>query len=320
LLGTSALTLVTLSSAAAAPVIESGDFGDTFATRTILASQGPVYGTLGGTDLFDYFQLSGFGASQSVRIVLTQIAQLPDASASASASSSTEASASGSSEPTGSTEASASGSSEPTGSTEASASGSSEPSGSTEASASGSSEPTGSTEASASGSSEPTGSTEASASGSSEPTGSTEASASGSSEPTGSTEASASGSSEPTGSAEASGGPTDVGFTLHLLDETGAFDPLAGDSGPDTSASAGSFPDGQVFGDRSFTFDLDTSTLPTGDLNLRLAYDGAADTFYQVTVTANTASAVSEPSGLLPFAAGSAGLGFLAARRRRRKK
>jgi len=264
LLGTSALTLVTLSSAAAAPVIESGDFGDTFATRTILASQGPVYGTLGGTDLFDYFQLSGFGASQSVRIVLTQIAQLPDASASASASSSTEASASGSSEPTGSTEASASGSSEPTGSTEASASGSSEP--------------------------------------------------------TGSTEASASGSSEPTGSAEASGGPTDVGFTLHLLDETGAFDPLAGDSGPDTSASAGSFPDGQVFGDRSFTFDLDTSTLPTGDLNLRLAYDGAADTFYQVTVTANTASAVSEPSGLLPFAAGSAGLGFLAARRRRRKK
>ena len=292
MLGTSALTLVTLSSAAAAPVIESGDFGDTFATRTILASQGPVYGTLGGTDLFDYFQLSGFGASQSVRIVLTQIAQLPDASASASASSSTEASASGSSEP----------------------------SGSTEASASGSSEPTGSTEASASGSSEPTGSTEASASGSSEPTGSTEASASGSSEPTGSTEASASGSSEPTGSAEASGGPTDVGFTLHLLDETGAFDPLAGDSGPDTSASAGSFPDGQVFGDRSFTFDLDTSTLPTGDLNLRLAYDGAADTFYQVTVTANTASAVSEPSGLLPFAAGSAGLGFLAARRRRRKK
>ena len=278
MLGTSALTLVTLSSAAAAPVIESGDFGDTFATRTILASQGPVYGTLGGTDLFDYFQLSGFGASQSVRIVLTQIAQLPDASASASASSSTEASASGSSEPTGSTEASASGSSEPTGSTEASASGSSEPSGSTEASASGSSEPTGSTEASASG------------------------------------------SSEPTGSAEASGGPTDVGFTLHLLDETGAFDPLAGDSGPDTSASAGSFPDGQVFGDRSFTFDLDTSTLPTGDLNLRLAYDGAADTFYQVTVTANTASAVSEPSGLLPFAAGSAGLGFLAARRRRRKK
>ena len=278
MLGTSALTLVTLSSAAAAPVIESGDFGDTFATRTILASQGPVYGTLGGTDLFDYFQLSGFGASQSVRIVLTQIAQLPDASASASASSSTEASASGSSEPTGSTEASASGSSEPTGSTEASASGSSEPSGSTEASASGSSEPTGSTEASASG------------------------------------------SSEPTGSAEASGGPTDVGFTLHLLDETGAFDPLAGDSGPDTSASAGLFPDGQVFGDRSFTFDLDTSTLPTGDLNLRLAYDGAADTFYQVTVTANTASAVSEPSGLLPFAAGSAGLGFLAARRRRRKK
>ena len=250
MLGTSALTLVTLSSAAAAPVIESGDFGDTFATRTILASQGPVYGTLGGTDLFDYFQLSGFGASQSVRIVLTQIAQLPDASASASASSSTEASASGSSEPSGSTEASASGSSEPTGSTEASASG----------------------------------------------------------------------SSEPTGSAEASGGPTDVGFTLHLLDETGAFDPLAGDSGPDTSASAGSFPDGQVFGDRSFTFDLDTSTLPTGDLNLRLAYDGAADTFYQVTVTANTASAVSEPSGLLPFAAGSAGLGFLAARRRRRKK
>jgi len=220
LLGTSALTLVTLSSATAAPVIETGDFGDTFATRTILAGQGPVYGTLGGADMFDYFQLSGFGAGQSIRIVLTQIAQLPDPSAEASASGSTDAS----------------------------------------------------------------------------------------------------GSEEPTSSTDASGEPTDVGFTLHLLDETGAFDPLAGDSGPDASASAGAFPDGQVFGDRSFTFDLDTSTLPTGDLNLRLAFDGTGDTFYQVTVTTNAASSISEPSSLLPLAAGAAGLGFLAARRRRRKK
>ena len=86
MLGTSALTLVPLSSATAAPVIETGDFGDTFATRTILAGQGPVYGTLGGADMFDYFQLSGFGAGQSIRIVLTQIAQLPDPSAEASAS------------------------------------------------------------------------------------------------------------------------------------------------------------------------------------------------------------------------------------------
>jgi hypothetical protein len=244
LLGTSALTLVTLSSATAAPVIETGDFGDTFATRTILAGQGPVYGTLGGADMFDYFQLSGFGAGQSIRIVLTQIAQLPDPSAEASASGSTDAS--GSEEPTSSTDASAS------------------------------------------------------------------------EEPTSSTDAS--GSEEPTSSTDASGEPTDVGFTLHLLDETGAFDPLAGDSGPDASASAGAFPDGQVFGDRSFTFDLDTSTLPTGDLNLRLAFDGTGDTFYQVTVTTNAASSISEPSSLLPLAAGAAGLGFLAARRRRRKK
>lgn len=222
MLGTSALTLVTLTSATAAPVIETGDFGDTFATRTILASQGPVYGTLGGSDLFDYFQLSGFGAGQSIRIVLTQIAQLPEPSASASASSSTDAS--GSDEPTSSTDASA------------------------------------------------------------------------------------------------SGEPTDVGFTLHLLDETGAFDPLAGDSGPDPAASADAFPDGQVFGDRSFAFDLDSSTLPTGDLNLRLAFDGTENTFYQVTVTARAASTVSEPSSILPLAAGAAGLGFLAARRRRRKK
>ena len=300
MLGTSALTLVTLTSATAAPVIETGDFGDTFATRTILAGQGPVYGTLGGSDLFDYFQLSGFGAGQSIRIVLTRIAQLPepsgsaDPSASASASGSEEPSASGSSDP--SAEASASGSEEP------SASGSSDPS--AEASASGSEEP------SASGSSDP--SAEASASGSEEPT------ASGSSDP--SAEASASGSEEPTASASASGEPTDVGFTLHLLDETGAFDPLAGDSGPDASASADPFPGGQVFGDRSFAFDLDSSTLPTGDLNLRLAFDGTEDTFYQVTVTTNAASAISEPSSILPLAAGAAGLSFLAARRRRRKK
>jgi hypothetical protein len=104
LLGTSALTLVTLSSVTAAPVIETGDFGDTFATRTILAGQGPVYGTLGGADMFDYFQLSGFGAGQSIRIVLTQIAQPPAPSAEASASGSTDAS--GSEEPTSSTDAS----------------------------------------------------------------------------------------------------------------------------------------------------------------------------------------------------------------------
>jgi hypothetical protein len=93
---------------------------------------------------------------------------------------------------------------------------------------------------------------------------------------------------------------------------------LAGDSGPDASGS-GSFPDGQVFGGKSFTFDLGTSTLPTGDLNLRLAFDGTGDAFYQVTVTTRSASSISEPSGLLPFAAGAASLGFLAARRRRRK-
>lgn len=259
LLGTSALTLVTLSTATAAPIIESGDFGDTFATRTILSGQGPVSGGLGGTDMFDYFQLSGFGANQSIRIVLTQIAQLPEPSASAS----------GSEEPT------ASGSEEPT------ASGSEEPSTTTEAS------------------------------GSEEPT------ASGSSEPDAS--ASASGSEEPSASGSASGEPTDIGFTLHLLDETGAFDPLAGDSGPDTEASGDQFPANQVFGDRSFTFDLDSSTLPTGDLNLRLAFDGSGDAFYQVTVTARSTSSVSAPSGLVPLAAGAAGLGFLAARRRRKK-
>lgn len=275
LLGTSALTLVTLSSATAAPIIESGDFGDTFATRTILSGQGPVSGGLGGTDMFDYFQLSGFGANQSIRIVLTQIAQLPEPSASASGSE--EPSASGSSEPSAS--ASASGSEEPT--------------------ASGSEEPT------ASGSEEPSTTTEAN--GSEEPT------ASGSSEPSAS--ASASGSEEPS----ASGEPTDIGFTLHLLDETGAFDPLAGDSGPDTGASGDQFPANQVFGDRSFTFDLDSSALPTGDLNLRLAFDGSGDAFYQVTVTARSTSSVSAPSGLVPLAAGAAGLGFLAARRRRKK-
>ena len=258
LLGTSALTLVTLGSATAAPVIESGDFGDTFATRTILASQGSVSGRLGGTDLFDYFQLSGFGAGQSIRIVLTQIAQLPDPSASASSS--------GGTEPSGS---------EPV----ASASASTDPSDTDPA---------------------------ASASSSTEPSVSDPA-------------ASGSASTDPTASASSSGEPTDVGFTLHLLDETGAFDPLAGDSGPDASGS-GSFPDGQVFGNKSFTFDLDTSTLPTGDLNLRLAFDGTGDAFYQVTVTTRSASGISEPSGLIPFAAGAASLGFLAARRRRRKK
>ena len=235
-MATSALTLVTLSSATAAPIVESDDFGDSFITRTILAGQGPVSGTLGGTDMFDYFQLSGFSAGQSIRIVLTQIAALPEPSASASATGETE------------------------------------PSGSTTASASGSTEP------------------------------------------------SASGSTEPSGSASASGEPTDIGFTLHLLDETGAFDPLAGDSGPDTEGSGAPFPVDQVSEDKSFTFDLDTSTLPTGDLNLRLAFDGIDDAFYQVTVTSQSASSVSEPSGLVPLAAGAAGLGFLAARRHRRKK
>jgi hypothetical protein len=254
LLGTSALTLVTLSSAAAAPIVESGDFGDTFATRTILAGQGPIYGKLGGADLFDYFQLSGFGGGQTLRITLTQIAELPAPSASASASASTEPSASGSSDPSGSASASAS--------TDPSASGSSDPSGS----------------------------------------------------------ASASASTDPSASGSASGEPTDVGFTLHLLDETGAFDPLAGDSGPDTEASSAAFPAGQIFGQRSFTFDLDTSTLPTGDLNLRLAFAGTEDAFYQVTVSTQSASGISEPSSILPLAAGVASLGFLATRRRRRKK
>ena len=95
---------------------------------------------------------------------------------------------------------------------------------------------------------------------------------------------------------------------------------MAGDSGPDPTASAGPFPDGQVFGDKSFTFDIDTSALSTGDLNLRLGFDGTGDAFYQVTVTTGAASSVSEPTSLVPFAAGAAGLGFLAARRRRRKK
>jgi hypothetical protein len=162
LLGTSALTLVTLGSAAAAPVIESGDFGDTFATRTILASQGSVSGRLGGTDLFDYFQLSGFGAGQSIRIVLTQIAQLPEPSGSTDPSASASASGSGGAEPVGSTDpsasASGSGGAEPVGSTDPSAS----------ASGSGGAEPVGSTDpsasASGSGGEEPSASTDPSAS------------------------------------------------------------------------------------------------------------------------------------------------------------
>jgi len=258
---------VTVGAANAAPIVESGDFGNDFVSRTLLTGQGPVSGALGGADLFDYFQLSGFGAGQTVRITLTQIAQLPDPSGSAS----------------GSGDASSSGS---------------EPSGSASAS-------------------EPVAS--ASDSGGSEP----EASASGSEEPTAS--ASASGS-EDTSTPKASGSedPADVGFTLHLLEEVGAFLAFPGDSGPNTetvaSASGEQYPENQVFGNRSYSFDLDATTLPAGDLNLRLAFDGTGDAFYQVTVSTQTSASIPEPSSLAPLAAGAAGLGFMAARRRRRKK
>jgi MYXO-CTERM domain-containing protein len=109
---------------------------------------------------------------------------------------------------------------------------------------------------------------------------------------------------------------------LHLLDETGAFETFAGDSGPDTGlGSIGTpFPAGQVFGEKSYSFDFDAASLSTGDLNLRLAFNGTGDSYYQLTVTARTASSVAEPSSIVPLAAGAAGLGFLAARRRRRKK
>ena len=258
------MTFVSVGALVAAPVTESGDFGNTFATQTNLGGANPVYGgvDLNTGDIFDHFRLTGYSAGQTIRITLTQIAALPSTGGDSSASASDDGGATASASDSGSDASSSDGGS--------------------------------------------------------------------------------------TASASGSSNPTDALFTIHLLDNAGSFLSFAGDSGPDLSggdasasasgdasasasddgssasasgtASEPSYPDGDVFGIRSFAFDFDAMALPTGELNFRIGYDGPTSAFYEVTATAQSSAAVPEPSAAVPLVAGAAGLGFLAARRRRRGK
>ncbi len=72
LLSTTALSFVSLGTALAAPVLETTDFGENFATRALALGTGPVSGSVGfDVDSFDVFQLSGFVANSTVNISAT---------------------------------------------------------------------------------------------------------------------------------------------------------------------------------------------------------------------------------------------------------
>lgn len=128
--------------------------------------------------------------------------------------------------------------------------------------------------------------------------------------------------------AQASGtGPAPELFAINLLDNAGSILNFVGDSvpdavasssgGEDASASGPSGPPSLNFAD-SFTFEA--TALSTGDLNFRLENGRDVSQFYQLSVTPTAATEVDEPSSLAGLAAGAPGLGFLAARRRRRRK
>jgi len=128
--------------------------------------------------------------------------------------------------------------------------------------------------------------------------------------------------------AQASGtGPAPELFAISLLDNVGGFLDFIGDSVPDAVASASASASGDASGPSgppvlnfadSFTFEA--TALSNGELNFRLENGRDTDQFYRLSVAPSAASEIAEPSSLAGLAAGAAGLGFIAARRRRRGK
>lgn len=107
------------------------------------------------------------------------------------------------------------------------------------------------------------------------------------------------------------------------MDGAGGFLPFSGDSGPNIN---GLYPIADVFGTRGDNFWAIGNATPSGEIVVRVGYDGIADTEYDIVIKTNTnpnpnpnLTSIPEPSSLAPMAAAAAGLGFVALRRRRKK-
>ncbi len=121
------------------------------------------------------------------------------------------------------------------------------------------------------------------------------------------------------------GGGTLSGFALNLMEYTGGATSSGADSSGATSsgpASSGSAPTLTQIGASIFqaSFDFNAFVPTAGEMIFQIESGVSSPQGYRLILTsASTETAVPEPGSAAGLAAGAAGLGFLAARRRRRK-
>jgi hypothetical protein len=128
----------------------------------------------------------------------------------------------------------------------------------------------------------------------------------------------------PDSSGTISSNPKD--FAITLLSDSGSTLDFAGDSfvpGGSSSGSSGSSSSSSSSGfstifDSAFSFDA--TTLTSGNLNFKIESGANFLLDYRILVSPLSSASVDKPSSIAGLSIGAAGLGFIAARRRRRPK